>query len=150
MRFWFDRTVPKRLAALIGVFDIENEICHFSQDERVTPATTDVELAALLSNHEDGASIVVTIEIDQLRHSSFGAAVALTSIRHIVLTHKWTEKDFCEQAWRLLRLWPSIVKVLKFSEGQIISVSSIQTAQAFERSYLLNTQSVNSDAEEEE
>jgi hypothetical protein len=149
MRFWFDRTVPKRLAALVRVFDTDNEICHFSEDARVTQSTTDVELAALLNGDGDTSWIVVTIEIDQRRHRSFGAAMALTNIRHVVLTNKWSEKDFSEQTWRLLRLWPSITRVLKFTDIQMISISAIQSPSAFETAYILGAQgvSVNPDSE---
>jgi hypothetical protein len=75
--------------------------------------------------------------------------MALTNIRHVVLTNKWSEKDFSEQTWRLLRLWPSITRVLKFTDIQMISISAIQSPSAFETAYILGAQgvSVNPDSE---
>jgi len=149
MRFWFDRTVPKRLATLISIFDTDNEIRHFSEDARIIQSTTDVELAALLNGDGDTSWIVVTIEIDQRRHRSFGAATALTNIRHIVLTNKWSEKDVTEQTWRLLRLWPSIIRVLKFTDDLMISVSAIQSPSTFEKAHILGAQGVSVDPDDE-
>lgn len=149
MRFWFDRTVPQRLAAIIRVLDTSNDIRHFSEDTRVTPSTTDVELAALLNSNGDIPWTVVTIEIDQRRHHSFGAAIALTSIRHIVLTNQWSEKDFFEQTWRLVRLWPSIIKVLALTNEQIISISTKQTPSTFEKAHILGAQGASVDLDSE-
>jgi len=52
MRFFFDRNMSPRLAAMINIYERDHSIIHHDEDGRFTPLTTDIEWITTLARDD--------------------------------------------------------------------------------------------------
>jgi len=108
MRFFLDRNVSKQMARLIEVFDRDHEVRHldtagFAHD------TPDIEWMAMLAE-EQPRPVIVSGDGRILRNAAEAQVLARSGLTFFHLAEGWINLPWDEQAWKIIKVWPSIVK----------------------------------------
>jgi hypothetical protein len=127
VRFFFDNTVPKRIARAIAALYEHEQIVHLR--DRFPQGIKDVEWISELAAEEDWV-IITHDPVHREKHQK----EALRRAGHTVFFLKkgWGQLDFREQAKRLVGLWEEIVRTARqASRGECFWVTLSGKFEAF-------------------
>jgi hypothetical protein len=110
MRFFFDRNMSPRLARMMASYaQGEHEVRAHDDDERFTATTPDVEwLGALAADHPPW--VILSADGRILRNRVERQALREANITFVSFG-RWAHMRFPEYAWKLVRVWPELVRV---------------------------------------
>lgn len=110
MRFFFDRNLPLRLAQMLDIFDVENQVVHQDDDARFIHTDEDVHIVEMLGQ-EDPTPVLVTADVNMYtRRPNEQQALRDSGLTCVFIKKGFTQLPFHDQALKLLKLWPEIVK----------------------------------------
>lgn len=124
MRFFFDNTLPPRLAEAIHALirPEGHEVAHLR--DRFAPETKDPDWISALAREGDWTIVSGDPRITKGRHER--AAWIESGQTAFFLKSGWTNFPLWEQVWRLVRYWPEIARVAAGSpkrSGFLINVN---------------------------
>ncbi len=122
MRFFCDRNVPPRLARMVDVFDNQNTIRAYNDDDRFDETTADVEWIRVLSA-DNPAWIIISGDGRILKNKIELAALKESKLSFFCLAKQWMGMKIHDQAWRFVKVWPDIVENAKGESQKIFEVS---------------------------
>lgn len=110
MRFFFDRCLPLRLARILQAYDTDNEITHQDDDVRFVCTDEDISILEALSQQEP-KPVFITADVN-MRHRNPDERQALrgSGLTCVFMKKGVNNLSFHEQAWKILKLWPEIVR----------------------------------------
>jgi hypothetical protein len=122
MNFFFDRNMPRRLAHMVDIFELDHTVRHHDDDARFNPRTTDVEWLKGLA--EDSAPwIIVSGDGRILRNAVERRALEETGFTYFCLSKQWLHMSFrTEYAWKFIKVWPQIVSTAETTTRRIFEV----------------------------
>jgi hypothetical protein len=108
VKFFFDNCLPPSLAHALKLLAAKDghEIQHLR--DQFPPATTDVEWINKLG--ADGEWVIVSGDLRISRSKHERAAWLQSHLTSFFLAKGWMNISFWEQAWKLIRWFPDIVK----------------------------------------
>ena len=107
MRFFFDNNLSPHIARAMHCLNQPDGIDVVHLREKFAPSTGDVEWIEHLATEGDWA--VVTLDHDITRRGAIKIAWKKAGLVGFVLRPAWQAFSPMEQAWRLIRMWPTIV-----------------------------------------
>jgi hypothetical protein len=112
MRFFFDRNISKYIAQMLDAFSRGDRGGHeakgLDDDPRFTKTTGDVEWLAALGR-DDPPWIVICGDAAILDNEVERAALDEANLTFFCFDKSWMKMRFEDQAWKLVKAWPSIV-----------------------------------------
>jgi len=123
MRFFCDRNVPPQLARMVDVFDRQNTIRAYNDDDRFSETTADVEWIRVLATDGDPPWIIISGDGRILKNQIELAALKDSQLSFFCLAKPWMTMKIQDQAWRFVKVWPDIVENAKGSNPKIFEVS---------------------------
>ncbi len=112
MRFFFDRNISKYIAQMLDAFSRGHpgghEVKSLDDDRRFTNTTGDVEWLAVLGRDEP-SWIVICGDAAILANEVERAALDEANLTFFCFDKSWMKMRFEDQAWKLVKAWPSIV-----------------------------------------
>jgi hypothetical protein len=128
MNFFFDRCMPRRLAHMIDVYDIEHTVRHHDDDPRFHERTEDVDWMRALAE-DDPPWVVVSGDLGIIRNSAEREVLREVNLTFFYLTKQWTKNlSFHEFAWRFLKVWPEIVKNADPTSPRVFEIAAGKAA----------------------
>ena len=107
MTFVLDENISPRLAQILDIFDQQNEIRHLTHvDQR---GAADVEWIGRLAKWQPVPAVVCG-DGRILRNAAEAAALREAGLTFVILSPSWMKTPFYDQAWKLLKAWPIVVK----------------------------------------
>jgi len=108
--FFFDRNLGVRLARMLNQFDVNHTIRHLDDDGRFDQRTQDVELVETLAS-ENPKPVFLTADTKmRKKNPEERRALAQSGLTVVFFRKRWHDLSFNDQAWKLLRIWPRVVK----------------------------------------
>lgn len=107
MKFFLDANISERLARILEIFDLENQIRALSTE--FPSNTTDVEWLGKLTSEPDKPAVVCG-DGRILRNRAESQVLRESGLTMIVLAPGWMTQPWEQQAWRMLKIWPRIVE----------------------------------------
>ena len=127
MRFFFDRSVPHRLARMVQVYEEGpngHQIVHLDDDGRFLHNTPDVEWIKVLAGNGKPRWIIISGDGRILKNSVERAALREAALPFCCLASQWMNMPFHDQAWRFIKAWASIVKKADPKSNHIYELSA--------------------------
>lgn len=120
MKCLIDNNLPPSFAKALTALSVKEEIKVFSLREKFKENALDTEWIAELSKEKDW----FIISSDRFNKSLLEKeALRQSGITAFILAKGWQHIGYWEQAWSLVRWWPSIIGVAKkFQGGAILEV----------------------------
>ncbi len=112
MIFFFDENISPKIATLIGAFDKDHETRHGSDFFRGMP---DIEWIPKVAKWGDSA--IITLDSRILTNKVERQVLRENGVHYIGLNKCWIRMAWPEQAWRIIKLWPSIRGAVLASRG---------------------------------
>lgn len=107
MRFFLDNCLPPRLAKCLHVLSSpEHSVTHLRQ--KFDADVSDPVWIGALS--KEGNWVLISADKRITRNPQNRAAWLKSGLTGFFLDKGWSNKGFDEQAWRLVRWWPDIVR----------------------------------------
>ena len=123
MRFFFDRNMSPMLARMVDILDRENTSRSYYDDDRFTPTTPDIEWIQSIAA-DDPPWIVVSGDGRILKNKTELSALKEARLTFFCLSNQWMYMNFYkEQAWKFIKVWPSIVENAKGTSQRIFEIS---------------------------
>lgn len=110
MRVFFDRCAPIALARMVRAIDKVTTVQHHDEDERFNPKTPDIEWMKVLCDDGDPLWIVLSGDGHILRNRAERKVLDEVRLPYCCLSDNFMNFGIYDQAWRLIRVWPEIVK----------------------------------------
>lgn len=123
MNFFFDRSMPKRLARMLDIFETMHTVRHHDDDGRFEQDTPDaVWLSTIAQDPEPW--IIISGDGRILKNKAERAALRETGFTFFCMSKQWLHMDLRkEYAWKFLRVWPRIVDNADITTQKIFEVS---------------------------
>jgi hypothetical protein len=106
MKFFMDRNLPQQLARLIEAFDQQCEVRHL--DDEFEDTTPDVVWIRALGAR-DPKPVVICGDGRILRNAAEAQALRESGLTFFHIAEGWVNLRWSEQAWKMIKVWPSIV-----------------------------------------
>jgi len=120
VKFFLDANISDRLARILEIFDVENQIRALSDE--FAPNTPDVEWLGTLAR-ESEKSAVLCGDGRILRNRAEAQVLRESGLTMFVLAPGWMNLRWEDQAWKMLKTWPRIVdNALKVRRPSIFRV----------------------------
>ena len=120
MKYFFDENFsPRMVNALSGLHERDWRGDSFeSIHSREWRATKDEPWIQALKNTQDVWTIVT---MDQMRRER--NAVQGSGFTWCIFAGRWANLDYWEQAWKLVKVWPDVVRESERNRGRVFTVT---------------------------
>lgn len=108
MRFFMDRNLPQQLARLLEAFDRSSEIRHLD-DSEFADTTADIDWLRTVGTWNPKPAVLCG-DGRILRNRAEAQALREAGLTFFHLAEGWVNLPWAEQAWKMIKVWPSIVK----------------------------------------
>jgi hypothetical protein len=130
LKFFFDNTMPRRLAEALRVIEGKegHNIVHLR--ERFAPDTEDIDWIRALGN--EGDWIIVSGDVRISRNEFERRAWLESRLTAFFLAKGWTNLKLWDQAWRFVKSWPDVVAqagMIRPGAGFIVHLKSSRLEQ---------------------
>ena len=106
MTFFMDRNLPLQMARLIEAFDRASRVRHLDDEfEQITPDVVWIRDVA----RWDPKPAIVCGDGRILRNQAEAQALREAGLTFFHLAEGWVNLPWREQAWKMIKVWPSIV-----------------------------------------
>ncbi|HUS92334.1 MAG TPA: hypothetical protein VM695_10815 [Phycisphaerae bacterium] len=110
MKFFFDRNIARQLARMVAGYETEHEVVHLDDDRRFDPRSQDVFILGSLAS-EDPKPVFLTGDLNmRTKHPQERKALACSGLTVIFFRKTFHNTPIHEQAMKLLRVWPDIMR----------------------------------------
>ena len=108
MRFFFDASLPKRLAHATRILEGKTgvEVCFKPEHPKLRPNTADADWIAILAQEREW--VVLSFDPEILRKAHERAAWDEAGLSGFFFDGRWGNVRLDELAWRFFRRWPDI------------------------------------------
>ena len=107
MIFFLDENISEKAARLLETFDRENEVR--AHKDAVAPGTSDCDWIHEITSWSPKPT-VVSGDGRLLANPAELAALKKSQLHFVYLKKGWTNESWENFAWKLLKVWPSIVR----------------------------------------
>ena len=119
MKYLFDNNLPASYASALNALDKNNEIKHlkeiFEQD------TPDIEWMNKLAKEKNW--VIITIDNGIRKNAYERKAWKESKLMVFFLAGRWTNFVYWDKAYRLIKVWPNIIKQRYMTNGYTVSVN---------------------------
>ena len=123
MRFFFDRCAPIAFARMVRGFEGDAHLVrHHDEDSRFTTTTPDEQWIASLSTEGEPYWIVISGDGRILKNKAQRAVLDEARLPFFYLARPWINLPIREQAWKFMKVWPSIVDHAEARVGRLFEV----------------------------
>ena len=123
MRFFFDRSVPERLAHMVAAISSPKiTVLHHDGDSRFCPSTKDIEWIQTLKADGKPEWHIVAGDGRILKNKAERKILDETGLRSFCLAPAWQNASIETVSWRFMKVWFDILKVAKSPNGRIFEV----------------------------
>ena len=122
-RFFFDRCCPVKLAAVIQAFEDDHIIRYYSEDTRFQEDTDDTVWLKALGEDNLGW-VVVSMDARILKRPHEKQALLQAELPYFLLGSAWMQMPMHDKCWKLLKVWPEIVRTAKETRHRIYEVKA--------------------------
>ena len=122
MRFFFDRNMSPRLAAMVDIYERDHVVTHHDDDGRFNPKTTDIEWITTLAG-DSPPWIILSGDGRILKNKVELAALNEAKLTFFCMSKIWSHMEIHEYSWKFIKIWPDIVELAKVSTPRIFEVA---------------------------
>ncbi len=120
--FFFDRCCPPKLADVIRAFEDDVEVRHFNDDLRFVHNTPDIEWIGTLAKDPESAWVVLSMDGKILKRAHEKEAIRESGLPFFLLGSAWMSIEMHEKCWKLLKVWPNVVRTARESRHRIFEI----------------------------
>ena len=99
MRFFFDRCISWRLAAMVDAYEVDHTARHHDRDDRFNERTPDAEWLSVLA--EDDPPWVISGDSRILRNRVERQALREANLTFFCMSRQWGRMPIAEYAWKV-------------------------------------------------
>lgn len=121
MNFFFDRCISPRIAQMVALVEeggLHSITHHDSLFPRDTPDVTWIEFLGRDPDH--WAAVSGDGRVLTRKHEE--AALRAAGFRYFIMATGWHDMLLPEQAWRFLRVWPSVVRAVSELDARVCEI----------------------------
>jgi hypothetical protein len=110
MNFFIDNNISYRIAKMLaGLTDGEHIIRHITEDPRFSENTRDIIWIHTLGK-DNIIWNVISGDADIIDTAVERAALIQAKLAFFCMDHNWGKAKIADQAWKIVRIWPEIVR----------------------------------------
>jgi hypothetical protein len=122
-RLFFDRCCPIKVASVIKAFEDDHEVRHFTEDARFPDNTDDVVWIPRLAADKAGW-VVFGMGGKTLKKPHERECIRESDLPFFLLGPAWMPMTMCEKCWKLIKVWPEVVRTAVESRHRIFEVTT--------------------------
>ena len=122
-RFFFDRCCPVKIARVIQAFEEDHVVRYYSEDSRFQENTDDVVWMKVLGDDKLNW-VILSMDGKILKRPHERQALLQSKLPYFLLGSAWMNMEMPERCWKLLKVWPEIVRTARETRHRIFEVKA--------------------------